>query len=473
MCQNSFTIIQHTILDVILPTTDTFSDINFAISAFSTKNYQIGAMLITPVILNLLFNLYLWKTTDFDTQDEKRYTWIIVILSLWPQYQMLKLLVAICKNKSETTWKQKERRIKLEISYIEPFIEAIPQYFISLGVYTMMVSRTNEGSANINTFFTEIWSKESNNETPKVFGKYTLGISNTYMFPISLGISFLTGIKSVVDYLQNGPLTIASENKYCNAILFVAKLVYVSTEFLNKLVICWSTSFGYGGEVVGIVISLSLFIYYIFIPSAYIIGPMARYLGLKRLTTMYLKNPQLLVLPLVTDLNFGPINGYKRCCCRSDCCCGVFCCCFTYIGLYWCCPCCCCDACRFEEGCKITISKQMSWAKMGYISILLLGCEVTSYFRIGNHPYRNFIWISFNGLVILGRVAFIIVLHAGNSFGVLTLPSLDTAQCRQNDVHELHEISHKRPYSLDERCTKGMISSSFINERTTRCHSFP
>ena len=115
----------------------------------------------------------------------------------------------------------------------------------------------------------------------------------------------------------------------------------------------------------------------------------------------------------------------------------------------------------------------MSWAKMGYISILLLGCGVTNYFRIGNHPYRNVIWISFNGLVILGRVAFIIVLHAGNSFGVLTLPSLDTAQCRQNDVHELHEISHKRPYSLDERCTKGMITSSFINERITRCHSFP
>ena len=98
---DSFIILQHTIFDILLPTADAFGDINFAIGAFWSQNYAIGCLMILPVIFNMLFNLYKWLSKSHDTQNEKRFTWLFVVLSLWPQYQVFKLILLILRGKSK------------------------------------------------------------------------------------------------------------------------------------------------------------------------------------------------------------------------------------------------------------------------------------------------------------------------------------------------------------------------------------
>ena len=423
-------IIRHVIFGIILPTADTFSDVNFAISAFSTQNYRIGVVMILPVTANLVFNFYLWKTTDFDTGKEKRFSWMLVMLNVWPQYQVLKLIASILKN--DENWKERQRKIKMELSYIEPFIEAMPQYFIALGVFTMLLTRDVDKSHGrlhridwnirsqslFNLFLqdsTSIWQRKDDNEIIKVFGKDTLGISNTFMFPLSLALSFVSGVKSVIDYLQNGPISISSENKVCKILLFIAKMIYVKTEFLNKILLCFYISLTNstldGDKVDGAVIIGVIFITSVIIPVLWVIVPIARYLGIKKFIALFFRNPQLLTLPLITDFVFGPLNGYRKCdCCGCcTCCCSIGCC---------CCWCYCCKKCRFEEGHEITISKEMSWVKMIYSSFLIL-IYCIPFFIFSAHSKEVF--LAYSVLVVVGRITFIIILHAGKLFHVLTL----------------------------------------------------
>ena len=105
-----FLILQELILGIILPTADTFSDINFAISAFSTQNPRIGISMLLPVILNLAFNIYFLIVTKFDSQRERRFTWLLIIMNVWPQYQVLKLIVSIVRGKDN--WKDRQKKIR-------------------------------------------------------------------------------------------------------------------------------------------------------------------------------------------------------------------------------------------------------------------------------------------------------------------------------------------------------------------------
>ena len=140
MIGNTLTVFQHTVFDILLPTSDVFGDINFAISAFSNDHPFIGSLMIFPVLVNIFFNLYKWSSTDHDTQKEKQFTWILALFNLWPQYQVVKLLLKIFRGKSEDVWKPVQDRIKKELSYIEPFIEAIPQLFVQMCVFVFLLS---------------------------------------------------------------------------------------------------------------------------------------------------------------------------------------------------------------------------------------------------------------------------------------------------------------------------------------------
>ena len=119
MAGQIFTILQHTILEILVPTVDVFGDINFAYKAFSTQHYGIGCLMMFSVLLSVIFNSYKWYTTDFDTDKEKRYTWLLVMLCMWPQYQVIKLLLSIFHGKSKVIWKAMEVKIKTQLSFID------------------------------------------------------------------------------------------------------------------------------------------------------------------------------------------------------------------------------------------------------------------------------------------------------------------------------------------------------------------
>ena len=141
MAGQIFTILQHTILDILVPTVDVFGDINFAYQAFSTQYYGVGCLMMFPVLLSIIFNSYKWFSTNFDTDKEKRYTWLLVILCMWPQYQVIKLLLSIFHGKSKVIWNAMQVKIKTQLSFIEPFVEAIPELFISVSVFSLLVGK--------------------------------------------------------------------------------------------------------------------------------------------------------------------------------------------------------------------------------------------------------------------------------------------------------------------------------------------
>ena len=369
-----FTVIRLITFGVGLRTFDTYGDINFALQAFTTKNYLISCLILTPVLICLGFTFKVWKDTSFDSSIEKRWSWILVLLNLWPQYQVAKLLRFIIRGISDSDLKEKEDKLERQLLYIEPWIEAIPQFFCSISVYFMLSNR--DTNAIFDSSYYAImameqtalngYSEELNTSCRRdkliqisfanlslvstVFGDTTLGIANDIMYPISVLISLLGGVKCITLYLHTGPLKLQSKNICKNVVLFIAKLFYIITSIIGKLFVCIIVEaiihdlVGNHGaySFLGIIIILIVF------PFLMVFAPLIRYLGIKTFIDMSLKSPQLIILPIVTDYVIGPVNGYGRC--HSGCCCCCLCCCWT----------CCCNKCRFHEGLEISIHKKLS-----------------------------------------------------------------------------------------------------------------
>ena len=64
--------------------------------------------MINDISFILLYFRYIWRDSILDTKEEKRWTWILVIFSLWPQYQALKLLKRIFTLKRSGVYKDNE-----------------------------------------------------------------------------------------------------------------------------------------------------------------------------------------------------------------------------------------------------------------------------------------------------------------------------------------------------------------------------
>ena len=127
--------LQHITFGIILRTFDSYGDINFALQAFTTENYLIGCLILSPVLISLGFTFHIWKSTSFDGAKAKRWSWILVLLNFWPQYQVVKLLKAIISRNQEKNWKNMEYKLEQQLLFIEPWLEAIPQFFSSVSVF--------------------------------------------------------------------------------------------------------------------------------------------------------------------------------------------------------------------------------------------------------------------------------------------------------------------------------------------------
>ena len=225
MAEHVFTTLQHTIMDILIPSSDVITDFIFAIKAFSTQNYYIGCLMMFPMLISMVFNFYKWVSTDFDTEKEKRYTWVLVVLCIWPQYQVIKLLLTIFRGTPKSIWKPMQNRYRKELSYIEPFIEAIPQFFTSMCIFALLAGRryqkfctrrtiqeciethnfTSSLGAIIDVLYIGIENDKTDDTTiTEVFGKTLFGISNNIMFPITMVISMFSGVKVIVNYLHSG-----------------------------------------------------------------------------------------------------------------------------------------------------------------------------------------------------------------------------------------------------------------------------
>ena len=242
MVENVLITIRLTVHYILLPTTDVLGDINFAIRALCSHNFGIGCVMVLPVALNMAFNLYKWTSTEYDTQKEKRFTWLLIILNLWPQYQMLKLLLLILCGTPKAIWLPWRDKIKQELSFTEPFVVAVPQFFISVFVYFLLIRRNGDGITD-------------------AFGKTTLGVETGFIFALKIFMSNYCGIKSIVDYLLNGPTKMNSNNKF---VVSFSMVIYISTSYVTKL-FCIGPLFliCYDFGIVVLLTAASIFIFFL------------------------------------------------------------------------------------------------------------------------------------------------------------------------------------------------------------------
>ena len=412
--------LKHLLLDILLPTTNTFCNLSLAISALVTNHYRVSFLIFTPVILNLFFIICVWKKNDnLDTKKEKRFTWVFVLLSFWPQYQVLKLLKSIIlKNDSENEWRSKKESIRSRLSYIQPSIEAIPQYFISLCIITYVYRGTD--------VFLQ-FGQNGNKELCDMFGDTVLGTKTISFFAFSLFISLINGIKSLADYLQNGPMRISSESRRWNGIIYSAKLIYIILAFLNKICIAnlcinvfymiqvtvqcnyeytyWDTDELCVKEfetTLGTSILLLIIVFALLIPTLNTIVPMSIYLGPQKTILLLMRNPPLLTLHLITDFAYGPSSGSGLCC--------------------W-------FACSSKEEYQIVIKKKRSWVIMFYTTCILFPFFLVGVLLAWAVELPNLLsWLI--PLYIVYVASFIIILYGGDDYGEI---NLQVSKTREKD----------------------------------------
>ena len=449
-----FTILQQTIFDIVIPTSDVCLDISFAFKAFSTENYGIGCLILFPVLLNMLFTFYKWESTDFDTKKEKQFTWLLVILCVWPQYQVVKVILSICRGKSKDVWKPMQDKHKNELSYIEPVVEGIPELFILQGVFCLLLGKqyqrlcpkstikecvtalnhTIDSNDMVFVLSAYLFS-EHDNAITDVFGKTTdlfvMEINNDILFRLNIFISVFSSIKNIVDYLHNGPLKLTSSTKWGKAVVLSAMIINLFFALLGKLQYVGSFTFGLA-DFHGMWVLLAISAVMIVLPGLFLIGPLARVVGLKKYTRMILKHPELLVLPIVTEYVPGPIDGGRHypACCR---CCKCWRCC-TWS--------CCCKGCEVIHTNKIVISKEISWGKMLFMYVFgVMGLYHDTMTYINTNVGSKLFTTIIGG--ILDRVCFGITLHYRNlKFGVLIID--DTGDVRSALKQELDFELQKR-----------------------------
>ena len=398
-----FTLTMLLVFGILSPVIDSKGDLLFSIKAFLSRHYFIGCLVISPVLLNMIFVAYVWKDGNFDSKHEMRFTWIFVILNIWPPYQAFKLIRDIIGNKEQTMWENKKRRLEYQAFAIEPWIESIPQYVISVCIFAhYLVKEELWSHSEVCQLVHLVESNFSRNtiRVEDIFGEETLTLPTRVIFPINATFSFCIGVRSIILYLNNGPLKITSQNFSWQLIL--CKLVYVTLSFLSVIIIF--LSYGYVAQTHFCLHEYSIFfvflVFYVIVPFLLFIAPLIRHLGLGDYGRMMIRNPQFIILPLVTDYVIGPINGYgkgKICCCKWwKCCCWMF----------------CCEKCNFEHGTKVGIHKKLSLAKMIYKQLI-----VNSLIVFG--AIRSSIQKEITGYVMLGAIfiemfCFVMSLYLGH-----------------------------------------------------------
>ena len=451
-----------TVFGVVLPTADSFGDILFTYTAFQTGNPKIACTIGFPVVLNVLFQIWKFFTQDFDGKLEKWLSWIFVILTVWPQYQALKLLGSILCGKSKEEWKRKKEKYLKELYFIEPCIESIPQYFGKLCVWITLAHDGSEEGAQARyiaaSFGFVVIQGEVSQRLKDVFGEELclpgryLCIPNKIWFPVTMAITFVSSIYAIVEYLHNGPITTRCSKKSCcygcSCCLLFSRLIYVLLSFWTKSIIITS-------YVTSAITSEESFefitigaIFFVFIPFFICMGPLARNLGLRNFLIFVMKNPQTIMTPVVTDFVYGPTEGYgsfKDCSCCCRCCCWY---------------CCCFNKCKVETQYKVKISKQLSWARLAYswltaVTSWLLFSNFMASFRknvLGFEGIReNSIFGVFYvlpGAMLVALLAFVIVLHGGEMTGEIS-SKMHEEQFGDNDLQKCSGQEEEEKIELD------------------------
>ena len=79
-----------------------------------------------PVLLLFLSTIYKW--IRLEKRENKKWSWVILLLQFWPQWRAIRVMRLDFKNDPRTDDKKKE--LMREVTTTEPFLEAWPSIII-------------------------------------------------------------------------------------------------------------------------------------------------------------------------------------------------------------------------------------------------------------------------------------------------------------------------------------------------------
>ena len=122
--------------DVFLPTLDVYGDASLVIPWYYQGHYAYASLMTVPMVLNYLFTTYKWWSME--KASDKKWSWVLVMLQLWQQWNAFKVMRLIYK-KDDRAEEKKKRTLK-ELSSIEPFFESVPSIMIMTCIWLHTLS---------------------------------------------------------------------------------------------------------------------------------------------------------------------------------------------------------------------------------------------------------------------------------------------------------------------------------------------
>ena len=104
------------IFGLILPTTDIYSDISFAIKLFWNGHPRYAWSMLAPVILSFLFMIVHWLRVE-STVKKRLKSLPFLILQIWPQVQVCKILKMGLYDKN-TQWRTSKGSMERDVSSV-------------------------------------------------------------------------------------------------------------------------------------------------------------------------------------------------------------------------------------------------------------------------------------------------------------------------------------------------------------------
>ena len=165
-----------------------------------------------PLLLQFVSTIYKW--IKIEKREDKKWSWIFLILQLWPQLRAIRVIRLLYKNDPKANDQKEE--FNSEVGCIEPFLEAWPSFIIMTIICFSTLAGPDQG-VNREAVF--------GNSLPKFFAPY--------------GISAFSCCFGITKLLQIGPCPVLSEEGILGGVLncrFIIHFLAVMYSTLTKAV---------------------------------------------------------------------------------------------------------------------------------------------------------------------------------------------------------------------------------------------
>ena len=215
-----------------------------------------------PVLLQFLSTVYKW--VRLEKKEDKKWSWLILLLQFWPQWRAIRIMRLDWKNDPRTEDKKKE--LMREVTTTEPFLEAWPSIIIMTIIWLSALNDTSftyhcvDKVAYISHKFTigEYDDTECNHYRYSMYHLFSVydttkyctnhpesircvvygGFGGMPWFFTTFAISVITGALGITKFLQVGPFSILTSKGAlsgmckCRFLLaFIAVIASMVTKF--------------------------------------------------------------------------------------------------------------------------------------------------------------------------------------------------------------------------------------------------